>query len=297
MNVYMNPPDCRFSCKYSPQNRLGAFPAALLDHNKVFSGSRLIEQNPTLSRAAWDFKQLARDQLRQLDVMTFIGRCLTESPQKFGQLLVSPDVKSLSAIIEKAELTRPENTSNIIRSAGVAIELMKMRNRLLFEGPQSAFSYYDSDPNAHALHAALSNEVHSIRIGLHQQGQHGNFVFHPKITALREVLRSRVFSKCLVLCESKHMAEALGILLYHDANVYVSNKVEDVLVRDHVHLVLFSPTDRLQAAIGKFKGKDVILLALRATWEEGAYEHYTELEKSLQVKQGALDFGVLPDRT
>ena len=93
------------------------------------------------------------------------------------------------------------------------------------------------------------------------------------------------------------MEEALKINLYSDARVYVSNKVEGVPAHDYSHLVLFSPTNRLKEAIGVFRGMDVILLAMKATWEEGAYWHYTELEKSTQAKQGDLGLGVPPDRT
>ena len=188
MNAYMNPLDCRFSGKYSPQNREKKFPAALLKSGKTFAGSRLIDQNPKLSGAAREFKQLAREQLRQPAVMEFIGRCLTRAPQEFGQLLVSPDAKVLAALVKEAMRLQPENKLGIIRPASVAIELMNMRNRMLFEGPQSAFSYYASDPNAQKLRSALGSEMHSILIGLHQPGQHGHFIFHPKITALREIL-------------------------------------------------------------------------------------------------------------
>ena len=295
MNAYMNPLDCRFSGQYSPQNREKRFPAALLESGKTFSGSRLIDQNPKISSAAREFKQLAREQLRQPDVMEFIGRCFSNAPQEFGQLLVSPDAKVLAALIREAMRLHPENKLGIIRPAGAAIELMNMRNRMLFEGPQSAFSYYDTDPNAQKLHSALGSEVHSIRIGLHQQWQHGHFIFHPKITALREILQHRVFGKCLVLCESKQMEGALKLLFYGDARVYVSSDVADVSARDYSHLVLFSQTNRLKAAIPGFKGMDVVLLAMKATWEEGAYWHYVELEKSMQVKQGELGIGALPD--
>ena len=293
----MNPLDCRFSGKYSPRNREKKFPAALLESNKVFSGSMLVEQNPKISGAAREFKQLAREQLRQPDAMEFIGGCLSKSPLEFGPLLVSPEVKVLIALINEAMRLQPENKLGIIRPAGAAIELMKMRNRLLFEGPQSAFSYYDSDPNAQKLHSALSDEVHSIRVGLHAPGQHGHFIFHPKITALRETLLHRVFGKCLVLCESRQMESALKILLHEDAHVYASSSVEDVRTRDYSHLVLFSQTNRLKEAILPFRGMDVILLSMRATSEEGAYYHYTELEKSRRSEQGELDLGLLPDRT
>ena len=297
VNDCMNPIYCRFSAPYSPQNRVKAFPAALLASNKTFSGSMLIEQNPKINRAAWDFKQLAREQLRQPDVMEFIGRCFSASPQKFGQLMVSPEIKPLSAIIDEAKRLRPENIWKIVSSAGLAIELMKMRNRLLFEGPQSAFSYYDFSPNAQTLHIALRDEVHAIRIGLHQPGQHGDFMFHPKITALRETLRHRVIGKCLVLCESRQMEEALKILLYDDVHAYFSSDVAEVRARDYAHLVLFSQTNRLKEAVLLFRGMDVILLSMRATSEEGAYYHYTELEKSRHSSQGELDLGLSSDRT
>ena len=289
----MNVLDCRFSGRYPQQNREKKFPAALMESHKAYSGSCLLDKSPRIANAAWKVKQLAREQLRKPEVMGFIGRCLTKSPQEYGALLVEPDIKALSDLIEEANSAKPEGKDAIIRQAGIAVELMKIRNRLLFEGPQSAFAYYDSVPGAKKLHKALGAELHEIRIGLHN---HGHFIFHPKTVALRDALEHRIVGRCLVLCESMQQAEALDSLFRGRYRADFSTDVGVVKLHNYLNLVLFSPTMRLKEAIRLFSGPEVIILAMKGTWEEGVYQYYAKLEESRRARQGSLGLDVPCDR-
>lgn len=285
--------DCRFSCIYPARNTDRKFPSTLLERNKSYSGSRLIQQSPVIGYAGWKLKQLAREQLRQPEVMGFIGSCFSKLPQEYGMLLAAPDVKALSSLIAEANGLRPENKAAIISQAGIAIELMKIRNRLLFEGPRSAFAYFDSAPEAEKLHASLGKELHDIRMGLHVRR---HFIFHPKTVELHDVLKHNVLGKCLILCESRQQTEVLANIFHGSTNAYFSNSPAVVSLRNYSHLVLYSTTSRLAGAICLFRGHNVSLLAMEGTWEEGAYRHYTGLEKSRPARQGSLGLDVPYDR-
>jgi hypothetical protein len=285
--------DCRFFCPPPQRNRAKAFLEGPLERSKIYSNSKPVEQNAKISRAGWRLKQLARDALREPEICGFIGACLAKSPTDFGALLCEPDVKALSGVIKLAEWSLPAGKDEIVRSAHIAIALMKMRNRMLFEGPASAFAYYDAFGEAKLLHSAHGEEIHNIRMELHE---HGRLIWHPKVAELHDILKDVGHSPTLVLCETGLQANILHGLLALRYNVDVSCSLESVVHQFHHTLILFSPTLRLREAIKNFNGNEVIILASKGTWEEGAYWHYIELEKASKPElQGKLDLKVPPD--
>ena len=288
----MNVHDCRFYCPPPQHNRQKVFREGLLERSKTYSGSCLLPQNPRIGRAGWELKQLARDVLRKPEVMAFIGSCLEKSPDTYGMLLCEPDIKALYEVAKEAGLTSPEGKADIIHSAGMAIALMKMRNKLLFEGPVPAFGYYETSNEAKIARACLKAEIREIRMGLHDRGR---FIFHPKTVELHRLLKERIYGRCLILCESREQSELL-YSLGRKALVDVSTDPQAAELHTYAHLVLYSPTTRLREAIKKFRGDDVIILAMNATWEEGAYWHYVSLEMSRKEKQGSLGLDVPTDQ-
>lgn len=225
--------------------------------------------------------------------MKFIGKCISKSLQDFGQLLVSPQPRALYHLLAEASHLQPDGMEAITRPAEFAIELMKIRNRLMFEGPHSAFPYLDFSPKAKIVREELGDELHAIRMALHE---HGQFVFHPKAVALHNVLGHRAFGKCLVLCESRQQTEALAGIFHGNGHACFSSDPSAANHPSYLHLVLFSPTTRLSQAISLSHCSVVILLAMERTWEEGAYRHYTWLEESLRARQGTLGLDVPADR-
>jgi len=289
----MNACDCRFYSPPPPRTRQTVFKEGLFERSKTYSGSILVEPDQRISRAGWMLKQLARDQLRKPEIMGFIGKCLGKSPQSYGVLYQEPDAKALQEIIKEAAFSSPAGKGEIIRSAQAAIGLLKVKNRLIFESPGSAFAYYDHSPWAKEARAAAGEEIREIRMGLHERG---HFIPHPKIVAMHQFIRERAWGPCIVLCESGEQAKILSGIGWK-AIVDISTDPEAVSLRLYSSLVLFSPTVRLKEAIWKFRGSDVIIIAMKATWEEGAYRHFIELENaSRPAKQGRLGLDAPCDR-